>query len=786
MDEGLFIRQDFELLDQGYQELENDYKAIRELTSGKTDESEILASLQGFSLKGGHDTVVRGLLYGYLLGYPWSNFLFLTSRDNFLALCNALVLSLTKLKSSQRAVELLFSLLKTESPAYPETFLYFLRTMPLIRQILSNTENFINQPMIGMVFYKFLRQAALESEPERQDYLKAINIIWNKQKNACLAIGRDLIRLVSSLNDAAGVDDLWKDLYTEVRDGCPLYWAVLTTPTNIKFHSMLIPPILESKILFIIQNAPPQSFPRYLKWVLETYPVILIPDIVRYIVNYLPTQESSQRWQVIAWLLGAITDHQVQANTKQALAFDCLFFSQNDQIYEIEPCLSLIKYSLAKCPHLAEELLEFLLTSAELYDKRSSQSIMKSLKEVMHLGYLNSFFPPLESLCRHEKIDTVIRSRLTEISEIDSSSLNRLLIQETEDTYISAKRTIMENLGEVAFRHATEPTFDSLLLILNRFSVLGEDLFHFLMKCMLHEYTLPLSLEVPEYLVLYKIFQESENNLKLNELLRYMVNAESAVGVRFLIFSLHINPGMYFKYSDKLERDVRAALEDLSMQCLSWIYRKLFISLSSYLTVGLLHFYLQTANIEQIHQLELDLIHGYYTVIGDNLPDLLEKSVEFTSNEHIFLWKIINAEVKLQNLNTLLEAFIKNLSVQWEALSGFFHYLLKQRKSFNAENVRALLLFPIRNFRMAIMNVLISVNFEVIDEAICFILAKAQFQGQINLLKHLKLWVESESRLVDILRGKNLQNILSSTLHILSSDYFKEFSGLLEIRQRNN
>ena len=77
-------------------------------------------------------------------------------------------------------------------------------------------------------------------------------------------------------------------------------------------------------------------------------------------------------------------------------------------------------------------------------------------------------------------------------------------------------------------------------------------------------------------------------------------------------------------------------------------------------------------------------------------------------------------------------------------------------------------------------------NDEIIDEAICFILAKAQFQGQINLLKHLKLWVESESRLVDILRGKNLQNILSSTLHILSSDYFKEFSGLLEIRQRGN
>ena len=28
----------------------------------------------------------------------------------------------------------------------------------------------------------------------------------------------------------------------------------------------------------------------------------------------------------------------------------------------------------------------------------------------MHLGYLNSFFPPLESLCRHEKIDIILNA----------------------------------------------------------------------------------------------------------------------------------------------------------------------------------------------------------------------------------------------------------------------------------------------------------------------------------------------------------------------------------------
>ena len=69
MEEGLFIKLDIELLDISLQELENDHKTVREVIGGKTDESDILASLQNFSLKGGHDQVARGLMIGYLLGY---------------------------------------------------------------------------------------------------------------------------------------------------------------------------------------------------------------------------------------------------------------------------------------------------------------------------------------------------------------------------------------------------------------------------------------------------------------------------------------------------------------------------------------------------------------------------------------------------------------------------------------------------------------------------------------------------------------------------------------------
>ena len=291
--------------------------------------------------------------------------------------------------------------------------------------------------------------------------------------------------------------------------------------------------------------------------------------MVRFIVTYLPGRETCPRWQMIAWLLSAANDHHIQANIKQALVFDCLFFSVADQMYTIEPTLSLIKYSLGKYTHVSEEILEFILTSAELYDKRSTPTIMKNLKEVMNLGYMNGIFPSLDSLCKNEKIDEMLRSRLIEINELNPVDNFISPVNESEDAYISTKRLLMENLGEQAIRYSCEPNFEGLWQILMRFSMIGEDLYNFLMKCMNHEYTSPLSLEINHSQLLVQIFNEAENNTKIGELLKYMVGVESSIGIRFLIYCLQTTPTIYLKYTDKLERDLKSGMEDLSLQSLN-------------------------------------------------------------------------------------------------------------------------------------------------------------------------------------------------------------------------
>ena len=341
----------------------------------------------------------------------------------------------------------------------------------------------------------------------------------------------------------------------------------------------------------------------------------------------------------------------------------------------------------------------------------------------------------------------------------------------------------MDSLGEQALRYATEPTYEGLYQILLRFHLLGEDLYSFLMKCLVHEYTLPLTLETNNMQVLGKIFAEAENNTKIGDLLKYMLNIESSIGIRFLIYCLQTTPGLYNKFSDKLERDLKSGMEDLSLQSLSWIFRKVFSLFYPLITSNIIHFYLQIATIDQIHQLELDIYNGCYIIIGDKLGPILESSAEFTSTEQIYLWKIISAEISPEKLDLILDIFHTNLCTQWDALSGLLHYLLSYVSFINTDHVKVLLSFPAKNFKNAIILVLTQVSSEIIEEAINFILLKSQFQGQINLLKHLKLWVEMEGKLGEIVKTKNLQNLLSSTLHSLSSDYFKEFSNLLEPKQ---
>lgn len=274
------------------------------------------------------------------------------------------------------------------------------------------------------------------------------------------------------------------------------------------------------------------------------------------------------RWQLAGWFLNKASDHHAQASMKQALVYDCLFFNSQDQPYIIEPIMSYLKFSIKKNPQIAEEILEFMLTSAELYDKRSTPMIMRSLKDSFTVASSQGFFPQLETLVNDERMDSNIRTRLSELLEATShitDNLNSPLF-ELEDTSLSAPRTFIDFLGEIAIIFANEPTFEILCELLHKSQIVNDELANFVLKCLTHEFIQPLSIDLPTNQVLFQIFAQSENNHKVRELLKLLTTAESSIGARLLIYCLKYDSSLYNQFEDQLERDLVACLQDITLE----------------------------------------------------------------------------------------------------------------------------------------------------------------------------------------------------------------------------
>ncbi|CAG9314332.1 unnamed protein product [Blepharisma stoltei] len=788
MELSLFEKSEIELVDGALEEIEENFIYVRDLIGLKTDESEILAILQTRSIQGEHEIISRGVLYGILTGMDWLSYLLLTSRDNFQTACNTLSMMLPKLKSTQRAVWLFTQLWKTESPAFTGLFMTILRSLDLVNEIKTQLDWINTQQFASLVFYKVLRGASLlaaEGMPVLFDHIHIISQIWIHRRDACISIGRDLVRIVSSLAESGGIEHIWNDLFASGRDGAPLYWSLLCTPTHPKFHSVLLKPEIENKLAFIVENGYQSNYTRYLKWIMETYNDHVLDDLVRFIVNYPVEKENVHRWQIVAWLLTNETDHQIQASIKQALVYDCLFFNSQDQAYIIEPAMSFLKHSITNCPKIAEELLEFMLTSAELYDKRSTPRIMRSLKDCFTVACTQGFFPSLQSLIGDERIDGNIRTRLKELLEAtthDGDLSPPAALFEKEDTSLSAPRSFVDYLGEIAFVFANEPNFDILMEMIHKSQLVNEDLCSFVIKCLTHEFIQPLTLDLPQNSVLYQIFLHSETNARLRELLKLLHAAESSIGVRLLVYSLQKNSKLYQQFEDQLERDLLASLQDISLETLHWVFPEVFAKLSKLVTPNIIHFFLQTTDMKLLHKVEQDLMLDSYSILSNKLSQVLEKSDEFSSSEKIYLWKLIQAEIKPDQIGKLLDHFQHSLPLgnQWESLSGLVCYLCSHTSQINIENVKQILTLPAKYCKITVSVVLVGIKVEFIEEAVLEIIKKAQFQGQINILKHLKHWIEQDGKLASIVKTKSLQEVLISTMQALSSDYFREFSCLLE------
>ena len=295
--------------------------------------------------------------------------------------------------------------------------------------------------------------------------------------------------------------------------------------------------------------------------------------------------------------------------------------------------MSIIKFSMSRFPQVAEEILEFLLSSAELYDKRSVAGMMRSLKECFNIAYYHRIIPSLDNLISEERIDSTIRSRLSDLFDTSGSEQSSSPIYE-EVTPPNTPPRSFEFFGEIGNDFPTDPKFDKLQQILEK-SQVSKELVFCVLKCISHEFLGTVSVDLQRNSVYYQVFVNADHDDKIFEMLQQMVLMESAVGIRLLIFSMQKKSDLYFKLENCLERDLKSCCEEASIDALLSLYP--FLLFKQKFTSEILLLFLSTATSELFFNTEMDLRCNFYKLLTFNLEDFLKLSLKIPTTQKLYL-----------------------------------------------------------------------------------------------------------------------------------------------------
>lgn len=750
---------DFEVLEPAFLDMQAFYKDIKKLVCSKATEEECIAVLQS---QQGSEAAKQaiGLAYGYLAGETWLKMLIYSSRDQCQQACAALEKCLPRLKSLDRALAFLVELAPLWYPPYPKLLLAFIRSVDTSRYLYVLLDRICEQPtaLPSLVFYRVLRLASLHAGNDSvlyQEDVSILNEIWRRRKSECLAIGRDLIRVLASMCTYLGLDSIWNDLMASTREGIPLYVCVLSAPTKPQYHSMLLTPVVEERLGYLMDKCNPANYSRYMRWLIDGMNELSYPDFLRLILTRVsPSEPATQKHVLAAWLLNTVTiNYPIRAWLKQALVFDVLFLNPQEGVAGVEPFMSCLKFSLSKFPQLTEEIIEFLLISAEKFDPNSRQMATRNIKEAFHLADIHSILPT-EALLATEKLAYDLRRRLSDLLQraipptAGVGEGNR-----AQELSAGPTQGAGERFAELGKSFAQQPSLANLSALL-KFTVIDDDLTEFVLKTLTNDLLEPLSPVLNETSLLFQIFTAASTDPGLHTLLKSLKSIEPSIGLRMLIYSLRAGNSLYQTFDQRtseLERELQVGVSDMSLQTLHWVYPVLFRTLPALVTPEIVRLFLQTASPELLVSTEFDLMTGSYEIFRDKVEDAIVASAGFSSTEQLYLWKLVLAEVKSERVTGIIKGVQKVIALgnQWESISCLIECLSRNKDSITAEQAAMLLSFPAKHFSQAVHIALIPVRPVIVKEAVVSSLSKPG-QSAYNILRHVKYWAEQKSKLGEV------------------------------------
>ncbi|KAF5190179.1 Integrator complex subunit [Thalictrum thalictroides] len=310
----------------------------------------------------------------------------------------------------------------------------------LLRIFLSNWDWLLEEPLLlTSALFTYLRLLGdhyrlLDSKFEalkRMEIDFCVTVLRN-HFNLSLRIGRDLVRLLQDLVYIPEFKAIWKDLLLNPSEfkvqGFTDISQLYSSRTSSKYLLLRITPEMEMQLRFLLTHVKWGFQNRYQTWFARKFlcrpeAESVITDIVRFICcAHHPPNEVIQsnvipRWAIIGWLLKCCRNSHVEANTKLALLFDWMFFSERvDNIMNIEPAILLMVNSIPKYIDMTQNILEFLFQLVENYDMQRKEVLVKGVSTAFDVLVRKGVVPSLEALSLCTLLSPLLRKKFSYIS----------------------------------------------------------------------------------------------------------------------------------------------------------------------------------------------------------------------------------------------------------------------------------------------------------------------------------------------------------------------------------
>jgi hypothetical protein len=284
------------------------------------------------------------------------------------------------------------------------------------------------------------------------------------------------------------------------------------------------------------------------------------------------------------------------------------------------------------------------MLSAKVYVSTSKAPLQKGVRSSFDAIAAAEVFESYSTSCKDTRLVGEVYLIMDQTAERADEGLEPC--PETSSIY-----RIADFLGEAGKKFTLEPSVKTLSEVFMMRPKIGKSFASYVLCAFNNELNKPLTLAIQEH-KLWEVFQAAEHRSELAILVRKCSEIDCAFAARLLVYSISQDSKLYPFNLDQLLIDLKACANS---ELHDWMFLSLFERPRLCISSALIHLLLQQGSSELIYMVEADLRNRSYALLGDKLPQILSEAQFYSSNEQIYLGRLICAEIAFDRAFELIE-----------------------------------------------------------------------------------------------------------------------------------